>query len=78
MTTHYMDEADALCDRVALVHRGHRQALGTPRELAAGISPTATLEDVFRLYAGGSIGELDERTSMREVRSTRRTSTRLG
>ena len=30
MTTHYMDEADALCDRVALMHRARVRALGTP------------------------------------------------
>ena len=32
LTTHYMDEADALCDRVALMHRARLRALGTPDE----------------------------------------------
>jgi ABC-2 type transport system ATP-binding protein len=31
LTTHYMDEADALCDRVALMHRARLRALGSPR-----------------------------------------------
>lgn len=30
LTTHYMEEADALCDRVALLHQGRLQAVGTP------------------------------------------------
>src|SRR6201997_3801504 len=33
LTTHYMEEADALCDRVALMHHGTLQAVGTPLEL---------------------------------------------
>ncbi len=33
LTTHYMGEADALCDRVALMHHGRLQAVGTPSEL---------------------------------------------
>ncbi len=33
LTTHYMDEAEALCDRVAVVDKGKVIALGTPREL---------------------------------------------
>src|SRR6185312_6614945 len=33
LTTHYMDEAERLCDRIAIVDRGKRIALGTPAEL---------------------------------------------
>ena len=36
LTTHYMDEAERLCDRVAIVDHGRIIALGTPRELIAG------------------------------------------
>jgi ABC-2 type transport system ATP-binding protein len=46
VTTHYMEEADALCDRVALMHLGVIRASGTPDELKAAIGPDATLEDV--------------------------------
>lgn len=42
LTTHYMEEADALCDRVALMHHGALQAVGTPAELKAALSPEAT------------------------------------
>ncbi len=33
LTTHYMEEADALCDRIALLHLGKVRAEGTPEEL---------------------------------------------
>ena len=33
MTTHYLDEADALCDRVAIIHLGQIRAIGPPDEL---------------------------------------------
>src|SRR5471032_12330 len=52
LTTHYMEEADALCDRVALMHLGTIRASGTPTELKAAIGPDATLEDVFRRHTG--------------------------
>ncbi|MHA3018714.1 ATP-binding cassette domain-containing protein [Mycobacterium sp. BMJ-28] len=77
LTTHYMGEADALCDRVALMHHGRLQTVGTPAELKATVSPTATLEDVFRHYAGS---DLDEPTSsgLRDVKAARRTARRVG
>ena len=37
LTTHYMDEAERLCDRVAIVDHGRVIALGTPRELVAEV-----------------------------------------
>jgi len=35
LTTHYLDEAERLCDRVAIIHAGEIVALGTPAELRA-------------------------------------------
>jgi ABC-2 type transport system ATP-binding protein len=37
LTTHYMDEAERLCDRVMIVDHGRNIALGTPRQLIAGL-----------------------------------------
>jgi ABC-2 type transport system ATP-binding protein len=37
VTTHYLDEAERLADRVAIVHQGQFVALDTPRELLAGL-----------------------------------------
>ena len=40
LTTHYMEEADRLCDRIAIVDRGQIVARGTPAELKAGTRAT--------------------------------------
>src|SRR5579862_5358921 len=37
VTTHYLDEAERLCDRVAIIHRGEIVALDAPRALLAGL-----------------------------------------
>jgi ABC-2 type transport system ATP-binding protein len=60
LTTHYMDEAEQLCDQVAIMDHGHVIALGTPNELMASIPMppreprlhAATLEDVFVSLTG--------------------------
>ncbi|HEY7306689.1 MAG TPA: ABC transporter ATP-binding protein [Bryobacteraceae bacterium] len=44
LTTHYMEEAERLCDRVAVMDRGRIIALGTPRELIAGIGAEHIVE----------------------------------
>jgi ABC-2 type transport system ATP-binding protein len=78
LTTHYMEEADALCDRVALMHRGGMRATGTPAELKAAVSPDATLEDVFRHHAGSDLGDDTTNSGLREIRLSRRTARRVG
>ena len=58
LTTHYMDEAEVLCDRVAVVDRGHVIALGSPTDLIARLGTPkvvthhGTLEDVFMALTG--------------------------
>jgi ABC-2 type transport system ATP-binding protein len=44
LTTHYMDEAERLCDRVAVVDRGQVIALGTPAELIQSLGGTEVVE----------------------------------
>ncbi len=46
MTTHYMDEADKLCDRIAIIDHGQIVALGTPGELKASIGGDLLLLEV--------------------------------
>ena len=44
LTTHYMDEAEVLCDRVAIVDHGKVIALGTPRQLIASLGAEHVVE----------------------------------
>jgi ABC-2 type transport system ATP-binding protein len=74
LTTHYLEEADHLCDRVALMHRGRLRAVGSPEELEAEIGPGASLEGVFRYHTGE---RLEEGGDFSDVRRTRRTARRL-
>jgi ABC-2 type transport system ATP-binding protein len=78
MTTHYMDEADTYCDRVALMHAGSIRATGTPGLLKAMLGENATLDDVFRHYTGGTLDDNPDRGGIRDVRRARRTARRLG
>ena len=55
LTTHYMEEAERLCDRVAIVDHGRIIALGTPRELVASLSADHVVE-----FAAGPDASLDE------------------
>lgn len=84
MTTHDMEEADSLCDTVAILHHGRIASLGTPASLKAQAGPDATLNDVFILSTGASIdgsGEAgageEEGGAFRDVARTRRTARRL-
>lgn len=43
LTTHYLEEAERLCDRIAIIHGGQIVATGTPRELIARSSGTQTV-----------------------------------
>lgn len=56
-TTHYMEEANRLCDRIAIIDNGRIIALGTPNELKAELGDPAqvTLEEVFLQLTGRSL-----------------------
>ena len=78
LTTHYMEEADTLCERIALMHHGRIRSHGTPAELKARLGPGATLDDVFRHDVGTAIEDEEMTGGGRDVRRTRRTAQRLG
>ena len=56
LTTHYMEEADELCSRVAIIDLGHLLALGTPAELKATIGA----DTVVSISAQGDLDALAE------------------
>jgi ABC-2 type transport system ATP-binding protein len=60
LTTHYMDEAERLCDRVAIVDHGRVIALGTPRELIARLRGEHVLE--FAVMENNPLDETPLRT----------------
>jgi ABC-2 type transport system ATP-binding protein len=74
ITTHYMDEAHALCDRVGIMDRGRLIALGTPRQLVASLGAEHVVE--FAL-ADGSAVEDRWFAGLPGVRDVRRDDTRL-
>ena len=55
LTTHYMEEAERLCDRVAIMDHGKVIAQGTPRELIASIG----VEHLVEFSLGGEAGAVD-------------------
>ncbi len=74
LTTHDMDEADALCDRITLMHRGHVVASDTPTALKAAVGADATMDDVFVHHTGGAV---EQGGKYHEVARARRTARRL-
>lgn len=71
LTTHYIEEAERLCDRVAIVDHGKVIALGTPRELKQRSEHTARIEARFAKPASnGTLKGLDGVVDAREVDGT--------
>src|SRR3984957_6795709 len=62
LTTHYMDEAERLCDRVAIIDHGKEIALGTPRELIA-----ATCAEQMVEFSAGSASHALDVSALRRI-----------
>ena len=70
LTTHYMEEAERLCDRVAIMDHGKIIALGTPRELIASLGAEHVVE--FALADGaGRAPPVDELAALPGVQAVR-------
>jgi len=61
LTTHYMEEADFLCDQIAIIDRGKIVVNDTPQNLKNTLGNNASLEDVFIKYTGNTIRNIEER-----------------
>src|ERR1700693_2999744 len=78
LTTHYMEEADRLCDRIAIIDHGRLITLDTPRHLKdsiPGSTEDTSLNDVFASYAGRGLpdsGAHDGVTSARDLRAAKK------
>jgi ABC-2 type transport system ATP-binding protein len=73
LTTHYMDEAERLCDRVAIVDHGREIALGTPRELIASTCAEHMVE-----FTAGSASKVLDVPALRRIEGVRDVRTENG
>ncbi len=74
LTTHYMEEAERLCDRVAVMDHGKVIALGTPRQLVASLGAEEVVE--FTLKEGSAPPSEAVLAALPDVRAVRRDGTR--
>ena len=73
LTTHYMDEAERLCDRVAIMDHGKVIALGTPRELIASTCAEQMVE-----FTAGSVSHALDVQALRRIQGVREVRTENG
>jgi len=73
LTTHYMDEAERLCDRVAIMDHGKVIALGTPRELIASTCAEQMVE-----FTAGSVSHALDVPALRRIAGVREVRTENG
>ena len=76
LTTHYMEEAEALCDRVALMHHGELRAVGAPAVGRPNWGRRPPSRTCSVTYTGD--GLTGDKGGLRDVRSARRTAPPLG
>ena len=69
LTTHNMEEADALCQRLAIIDHGRVIALGTPRELKASVPGGFLLRLRFGQHSPEFLERLQNLSGVREVRA---------
>jgi ABC-2 type transport system ATP-binding protein len=77
LTTHYMDEAQELCDRIAIMNKGSIEVIGTLAQLRKKAKlPRAGMDELFVYFVGHM--EPEEQGDLRDIKRTRRIARRLG
>lgn len=69
LTTHYMSEADELCDQIAIIDKGTIIASGTPSEIKRRFSKVAVLEVILRQSQVNAVGDLSQIPAIKHVTS---------
>jgi ABC-2 type transport system ATP-binding protein len=69
LTTHYMDEAERLCDRVAVVDKGKVIAVGSPAELISRIGGEHVIQFAVRNHNGSPLPKSDLFSDLASVRA---------
>jgi ABC-2 type transport system ATP-binding protein len=68
MTTHYMNEAETVCDRIAILDKGRVAAMGTLGQLKREMGGKgATLEDIFFVATGRKPEQIGDKPGGRVV-----------
>ena len=70
ITTHDMEEAEVLCDELAIVHQGQLVTSGSPHHLKDQVGPQASLSDAFIHFSGSSINHEGHEFNVREARDS--------
>jgi ABC-2 type transport system ATP-binding protein len=75
-STHNMEEADEVSDRIAIINAGKIAIIGTPTDIKSKTGkPEANLEDAFIFFTGNKIQDTG---NFRETRQARKIAQRLG
>ncbi len=67
LTTHYMFEADQLCQTIAMINHGNLVAMGSPNEIKRGFSNTSVIEVTARAARPGLVDELSDLEGVERV-----------
>jgi ABC-2 type transport system ATP-binding protein len=64
LTTHYMDEAEALSDNLVIINKGKVMSTGTPQSVKAAVTERSTRVDVYDKFTGAELGGYGHATSI--------------
>jgi ABC-2 type transport system ATP-binding protein len=78
ISTHQLDEAEQLCDRVAILDEGRIKVQGSPSELKESLSGGGSLCDVFSFYTGKAFVEQSASSAPFTLRRDKRRGRGLG